>query len=159
VRTRFLNSKTGFTLVEVLVALFIIALVILGGGMFFFYGRVNIVREAHRRAAVLVASQRLEELRAAGYWNLTPEGFPDPLGNFYYIVWNEATGSWDTMQDPSYEHVMVDNLANQEMVTKAGQRDNNGDGNYDHLEVIATVEWTDGSKHTVTLVSLIAGPG
>jgi prepilin-type N-terminal cleavage/methylation domain-containing protein len=99
------DLQKGFTIVEVLVALFIIALVILGGGLFFFYGRVNIIREAHRRAAVLVASQRLEELKGAEFGEISgPE-------DEYYIKWSETDGWSFVTSIDAPEPVDVDNLS------------------------------------------------
>jgi len=97
------NSKSGTTLVELVVALLIIALVILVGGMFFVYGRVNIIQEAHRRAALLVASQRLEALKAADYSDITPQGF-GPNYDPYYIVWGS---DWDPRENLVYDYVTV----------------------------------------------------
>lgn len=155
VRIRFFNSKTGTTLIEVMIALIIIAIVILGGGMFFFYGRVQIVREAHRRAAVLVASGRLEELKAADYSEITPEGF-DPGEEFYYIVWDEGNDEWQPLENSSYDYVTVDNLENQKMFTQAQLKDDNEDGELDHLWATVTVEWTNGTTRTVKIDTLIA---
>ena len=163
-RIRFLNSKSGTTLIEVMIALMIIPIVILGGGMFFFYGRVQIVREAHRRAAVLVASERVERLKLANYSKIIPpEGFDlgeDP----YYIVWDE-NDEWKRLEklieDPnnenfSYDYVTVDNFANQKMLTQARCIDDNGNEEYDYLQATVTVEWTNGTTRTVSLDTLIA---
>jgi len=149
------NSERGVTLIEVMIALIIIAIIILGGGMFFFYGRVNIIREAHRRAAVLVASQRLEVLKAADYPEITPVLF-DPLYAPYYIV--SGSTSWEFSQDPSsYDDVTVDNLANQKMFTQARYIDDDDAlDSYDYLEVTVTVEWSDSTTNTVSLTTLIA---
>lgn len=154
-KAKFLNSKTGFTLVEVLVALFIIALVIMGGGMFFFYGRVSIVREAHRRAATLVASGRLEELKAADYSEITPEGF-DPGSTPYWIVWDQENNKWQPLENLSYDYVTVDNLVDQKMVTQAQLMDDDGDGSYDYLQIRVKVDWTNGKTMGVSVDTLIA---
>ena len=61
------NSENGFSLIEVLIALVILVIVILGGGLYFFYGRLGINREGYRRAALELASQKLEELEAVNY--------------------------------------------------------------------------------------------
>jgi len=154
-RISLFNSKSGITLIEVMIALIIIAIVILGGGMFFVYGRVQIVREAHRRAATLVASGRLERLKAADYSEITPEGF-DPGSAPYWIVWNQEHNKWQSSEDPSYDYVMVDNLIDQKMVTQAWCIDDDGDGTYDYLQVRTTVEWRNGTTKTVSLDTLIA---
>jgi len=160
------NSKSGATLIEVMIALIIIALIILGGGMFFFYGRVNIIREAHRRAALLVASQRLEALKAANWDEIAPEansGF-DPSIRYYLL----NSGSWSWIQpavsgnDPpeeAEETKTVDNLSDGEMVTQAQWVDDDpDDGNdtYDYLKVTVTVNWHDSTTNTVSLTTLIA---
>ena len=152
------SSNTGATLVELLVALLVIALVILGGGMFFFYGRVNIIREAHRRAAVLVASQRLEALKAATWDDIAPEA-ADP--SFRYYLLSSASWSWiqpavseDDPPEDAEEAVTVDNLSDGKMVTEA-QWDGSG-GSYDYLKITVTVEWSDSTTNTVSSTTLIA---
>jgi len=156
------SLKSGATLVEVMIALLIIALIILGGGMFFFYGRVNIIREAHRRAALLVASQRLEQLKAADYSKID-------LGSNdkYYIIWSEDKGDWDSVpyENPpsaeAQEPVDVDNLSKDSatpptMVTKAEYVDDDVDDTDDYLKITVTVEWSDSTTSTVSLTTLIA---
>jgi len=159
------NSKTGTTLIEVMIALIIIALIILGGGMFFFYGRVNIIREAHRRAALLVTSQRLEELKAANWEYIAPEADDPSDGytfdpSFRYYLLGGASWSWiqpevseDDPPEDAEETVTVDNLSDGRMVTEAQWVD---DGSYDYLEVTVTVEWSDSTTNTVSLTTLIA---
>jgi len=149
------NSENGFTLVEVLVALFIIALVIMGGGMFFFYGRVNIVREAHRRAAVLVASQRLEELKGAEWDDIAltiPLSY-DP----YYITYSSSSGWFKNESEVKDTEVQVDNLSDGEMLTEAKWRDDDGaNDSCDYLEVTVTVNWVDSRSNSVSSTTLIA---
>jgi len=149
------NSKSGATLIEVMIALIIIALIILGGGMFFFYGRVNIIREAHRRAALLVASQRLEALKAAAWDDIA---LTSPLSyDPYYITY--SSGWVKNLSETKDTGVQVDNLSDGEMVTEAQWVDDDpddGDESYDYLKVTVTVEWSDSTTNTVSLTTLIA---
>lgn len=143
-RIKFFKSKSGTTLIEVMIALIIIAIVIMGGGMFFFYGRVQIVREAHRRAATLVASGRLEELKAKDYSDIivgstTEEVDVDNL-------------SKDSATAPTMvtETVYIDDPA--DGIGEAGDPD----GIDDYKKVTVAVEWTNGTARTVSVDTLVA---
>jgi len=68
-----LNSKSGFTLLEVIVTLFIVGLVLV------LYqatlGKVKLIRYAKdQEIALRVANNKIEELRAAGYAALPASG-------------------------------------------------------------------------------------
>ena len=153
----FLISNTGATLVEVMIALIIIALVILGGGMFFFHGRVNIIQEAHRRAAVLVASQRLEELKGAD-WDVstTSDQTKLELSDGELIVLDPI----GEVQPVTEHNLTVDNLSDAERVTGARWIDDGSNydyvASYDYLEVTVTVDWTDSTANSVSLTTLLA---
>jgi len=152
----FFNSKTGSTLIELMIALLIIATIVLAGGMFFFHGRVHTVREARRRAAVLVASERLEALKAALYTELAPGSFV-PVSP-YWIVWDETLG-WDfreSFSEDFYDEVTVENLAGQKMFTEAQYIDEDG-GGADYSKVTVTVDCQHhGTTDTVSSTTLIA---
>jgi len=147
------GNNRGTTLIEVMIALLIIALVILGGGMFFFYGRLNIVRESHRRAALLVASQRLEALKAADYKNIAH----NPLSyQLYYIT---HSSDWDLKSSETKETVTVDNLSDAQMLTEAQYIDDDGmNDSYDYLKITIVVEWSDPAPNRVSLTSLVGPP-
>jgi len=152
-RIQSLNSETGVTLVEVLVALILVALVILGGGMFFVYARVHIVHEAHRRAVTVLVAKRLETLKAADYSNdLAPSGF-DPGLDAYYIKKGSSWDHFETLSDDSYEYVTVDNPTRGKMLTELQYQYDTGN---EYLQAAVTVEWTDHRTDTVTCTSLIS---
>jgi len=144
VRIKFFKSKSGTTLIEVMIAVIIIAIVMLGGGMFFFYGRVQIVREAHRRAATLVASGRVEELKAKDYGeiNIGTEEINIDVDNL----------SKDSAIPPTMvtETVYVDDP--EDGIGEA----NDPDGIDDYKKVTVTVEWRNGITKTVSVDTLIA---
>lgn len=65
--TAITKSKKGTSLVEVMVAVLIFMIVILGASFLFFYGRTQINVQENRRVALQLAAQRLEELEAGNY--------------------------------------------------------------------------------------------
>lgn len=62
--------KKGTALVEVMIAVVILVIVILGGSYFFVYGRSQIDLQKHYRVATHLAAQKLEELKADSYNNI-----------------------------------------------------------------------------------------
>ena len=130
------SSDKGTTLIEVMIAIILIAFVILAGGMFFVYGRVYTVREAHRRAAILVASQRLEELKASG-WPPSVDGAEVLEG-----APPEEVTTADNLPTPYYINT------NAKYLVYSGAQD--------YLEVTVTVTWTDNTTNTASSTTLIA---
>ncbi len=171
------NSEDGFSLIEVLIALVILVIVILGGGLYFFYGRLGINREGHRRAALELASQRLEELKVATWNDIAPQsGEISESGETfnssirYYLL---DSGSWNWVQpenlenDPprdAIENLLVGNPSGEEngmMVTRAKAQEVGDDDSYSFLKTTVTVkwniaEWDDNTTNKVELVTLIA---
>jgi len=150
------GNNRGTTLVEVMIALLIIALVILGGGMFFFYGRLNIVREAHRRAALLITNQRLEALKAADWDDIA---LISPLSYQPYYITHSSV--WALNLSETKETITVDNLSDAQMLTEAEWVDDNPDDSYDtydYLKITIVVEWSDPASNRVSLTSLVGPP-
>jgi len=148
------GNNRGTTLAEVMIALLIIALVILGGGMFFFYGRLNIIREAHRRAALLVASQRLEALKAADWDDIAL--ISSLSYQPYYIT---HSSGWALNLSETKETITVDNLSDAQMLTEAQYMDDDGmDDSYDYLKITVVVEWSDPATNRVSSTSLVGPP-
>ena len=152
------KSQGGFSLIEVIIALVILVIVILGGGLYFFYGRLGINREGYRRAALELASQRLEELKAADYLDIafdpTLMTDPDPLSQPYYITHGS---SWNLSLEETEDTIAVGNLSDGKILTEAQYQD--GDGppdSYDYLKIAVTVSWGNNPGNKVELVTLIA---
>jgi len=61
------SSGSGVTLVEVMVALLVLAVIAIGAAAFYSTGRVAIQESAQRRTAAHIARRQLELARAAGY--------------------------------------------------------------------------------------------
>jgi len=145
-----LKSEGGFSLIEVLIALVILVIVILGGGAYFYYGRLGINREGYRRAALELASQRVEELRAADYSDIALD---PPSDQLYYITYGS---SWNLSLEKTEDTISEDNLSDGVIVTEAQWVDEGSDGSYDYLKVTVTVTWGDNPGNKVELVTLIA---
>ncbi|MBN1391923.1 MAG: prepilin-type N-terminal cleavage/methylation domain-containing protein [Sedimentisphaerales bacterium] len=67
------KSKTAFTIVEVMVAVLIVAIVVIGGSFLFVMGKAQISRQKRFRAATQLASQKLEQLKAGSYDSIADE--------------------------------------------------------------------------------------
>ncbi len=66
-----LKSKRGMTLIEVVVAMLILSILIIGAHYHFVYGRGQIALRENYRAALQLAAQKLEELKADSYNDIT----------------------------------------------------------------------------------------
>ena len=159
------RSEDGFSLIEVIIALVILVIVILGGGLYFFYGRLGINREGYRRAALELASQRLEKLKGANWDDIAPESGEytfNPSIRYYLL----GSSSWNWIQpasgDPpeeAIETIPVGNPSGEEngmMVTRSEAQEVQADDSYIFLKVTITVAWGDNPDNKVELVTLIA---
>lgn len=91
-------KKKGFTLVEVMVAIVIFTIVVLGGFVFFFYGRSHISLSNHQRMALELTKEKIEICKASGCSDLLDEGislggiqFARDTVNNAYVGYNELT--------------------------------------------------------------------
>ena len=66
------GASKGFTLVEVMIAMIVLAVLALGGASFLAYSRMQVDVQRNKRAALEAATGRMEELRAAGFDETKP---------------------------------------------------------------------------------------
>jgi prepilin-type N-terminal cleavage/methylation domain-containing protein len=75
------SLRRGFTLVEIMIAVLVIAILAIGGAAIIFRSRADIVVQQFKRAAIECANQQMEKLmrdESWGYTNLaTRVGMPD----------------------------------------------------------------------------------
>ena len=84
--------QKGMTLVEVMVAMIIFVIGMVGGLTYFLYGRGHISQSQHRRGALQLASQKIEELKATDYSSITDDSDNITVdGTSYSRVWDEST--------------------------------------------------------------------
>lgn len=80
-----MREKRGVTLVEVMVAIVIFTIVMVGGFVCFFYGRIHISHAYHQRMALEITKEKVEKCKAFGYNNvLTEPATSIPLGGIQF---------------------------------------------------------------------------
>lgn len=65
------TGKSGSSLVEVMVACVILAIIAVAGAEYLYHGQATLVVQTNRRIALEVANSRLEDIRGARYASLT----------------------------------------------------------------------------------------
>lgn len=86
------NRKRGVTLVEVMVAIIIFVIVMVGGFVFFFYGRVHIVHSNHQRMALELTKEKVELWKSSGYLSI-PDTQNEATISLGGIQFNRSTSS------------------------------------------------------------------
>ncbi len=95
------NLKKGMTLIEVMFALLIFLIVILGNSYLTAYGKGQISLRENYRSALQLACQKLEQIKADDYYNIEEGEFSEELsvGNL------NCTLSTLTLDCGSYKNV------------------------------------------------------
>jgi type II secretory pathway pseudopilin PulG len=84
------RNKSGSALIELMLAITILIIVLLGTSSTYVSGRRQIVSQRYYQAAAQLASQKLEETKAAGYAGLA-EGVEDEEITIYGIAFQRQT--------------------------------------------------------------------
>ncbi len=91
-----MHKKKGVTLIEVMVAILIFMIVMLGGLVFFSYGRTHISYSNHQRIALELTKEKIELWKADDYSHIVNENEPViSLGGYQFnrsTVINAGTG-------------------------------------------------------------------
>lgn len=144
------RSRRGATLIEILVACLILAVVAVGTAACLYLSQGATAVQRNRRTATELAGSRLEELRTAPYDSIKP---PAKNYNVYYI--SRASGTWTTpaATDPG-ETNRVNGLW-QPMTTTVRYVDADGGGaTYDCLRLAVTLRYGRSALDVVTLETL-----
>lgn len=100
-------NQKGVTLVEIMVAILIFTIVMLGGLVFFFYGRAHISHSNHQRAALGLAKERMEMWKADDYDNITTQTHSTvSLGGIQFSPGTELMNE-ETYDSDGYKEVRV----------------------------------------------------
>lgn len=73
------RSRSGFSLIENLIAIVLLAIVLSGGVTFYLNGNALIKLGVHKQLVTEMVNNRMEEARAYGYGSLPPSDTPEVL--------------------------------------------------------------------------------
>jgi hypothetical protein len=138
---------SGTTLVEVIIATFILMIMAIGTGSYLYHGRAGIGIQRNRRAAIETASGRLEHIRASNYADLKPSN-----SQTYFL--SRSGGAWQlTLSDPS-ETVIVNGFT-YPMATTV-RKVTGTSPTLEYLVVGVAVGYRQGSGDRITLETIVA---
>jgi len=146
------RRKTGATLVEVVMAGLLLALLAVAGGAYLYHSRATIAAQRDKRAALDAANSMLEAVRASNYDDVKPPDPPD-YGMYYLSV---QGGAWfHSTSDPG--DTVVINGKNLPRETTVQYVDVDGGApSYDCLRLIVNVGYRLNSADRVALETLYA---
>ena len=137
---KYLGDESGTTFVEVMVAIVISAIIMVGGLQFFYGGKLFLNHGKDRRIALAIAEQRMETVLRYPYDQLA-----DSLAEAGTVIggkWTRSTTVTDVDDD-------TDGL---------GAGDSDGNIN-DYLEIAVTVDWGESSNKSISIKNYISEYG
>jgi prepilin-type N-terminal cleavage/methylation domain-containing protein len=153
------NSKAGFTLIEILLAALIIALLVVGGAATMYHTGSNIRIQGNRRIALQMANQRLEHARNNYYYNIVPPVYD--VADTYFLTADSSTPYLlDLNNSKQTETVQIDNV----MYTMTTEVIRHSSGSTEVsfepevMQVTVNVEYAAATGLDVELTTLILPP-
>jgi type II secretory pathway pseudopilin PulG len=144
-----LPRRRGVTVVEVIVACAILAVVAIATGAYLHVARAQAALQRNRRTALGVANTRLEALRGAAYPSVRP---PSLNYNLYYLDF--LTGAWRVSDFNRGETARFSGVA-RPMLTTVRYVDAAGGGTaYDCLRLAVSVQYGGSAGQVVRLETL-----
>ena len=142
-------ARAGATLVEVLVAAVILAVVALATAACLYHARAQARLQGDRRLALEMANSRLEELRGAAYATLCPLA-----RNYTPCYVDRMTGAWRVSAADPGETVTLAGQS-QPITTTVQYQDACGGGTtYDCLRIKVKVQYRAGANNVVNLETM-----
>ena len=109
-RAPLCRGERGVSLIEILVGVILLTLVCISSFTYFAYGLGGIGRQGNRRAALERATERLEQLMAAGTSQL-----PARDGQQYWCSVGNPCTAWVVSADPIAQLVAVNDVTDRRM--------------------------------------------
>lgn len=129
-------KKTGFTIVECIISLLLLAIIMVGGMAFYTYASQYTMGAVHKKTALEIANTKMEEIRNNGYASL-----PDPATL-------PVNGLWQGPTD-----ISIAKLTGQENIYIYGI-DENADSVIDYKKVRIEVKWRQAGKTSQQAIKL-----
>ena len=147
-------NDSGSSLVEVMLAMVIILILILGGAGFVYHSTRDIGLERNKRISLEIANSRLEDLHA------TPSATYGPLAENFNVYYVKKQGTdWVVSTTDPLETASINNLTNVPITTTVQYADAQEDSppnSYDYIHVIVRVGYRPDSTDRVTLETYLA---
>jgi Tfp pilus assembly protein PilV len=142
------TELSGSTLVEVMVALLILAVMALGTAAFMYHGRSSVYAQRDRLAVFELANGRLEELRAEPYTTFT-----DTLPETYDVYWmRKRAGAWEFYNVRRTQNLLVNRSRRYRITTTVQYVDaDGGTPSYDMLQFTVSMRYRTGDTDEVIL--------
>jgi len=157
---RKIHSKSGFSLIEVLLAILILAVLAVGGAAVIFQTSDGIRVEANKRMALEVANRRLETLLKQPYLAIRPNVFD--VDDQYYLT---DLNNDDVLELKNGKTTELINFGgrNYTMETKvvrwsSGMPLSRPDFSPEHMEITVTAQYRGGADETVSLTTYLIPP-
>jgi prepilin-type N-terminal cleavage/methylation domain-containing protein len=129
------RGRSGVTIVEVMIAMIVLAIMAIGGAAFLFHSRATISAQGRKRQALEISNARLERIRATPV-NVITNALRADNFTLHYLS-EDGAGGWNVGVVPNTETVTVDGHA-YSLETTAVYRDlDGGPASYDYLEIAA----------------------
>jgi type II secretory pathway pseudopilin PulG len=137
-QTKEHSRAAGTTLVEIMLAVVILAIVAVAGGAYLFHGRMQVDLQNNKRVALEIANSRLEELRAAVYDDIKPTTLTYALR---YVRKTGGTPPWASQSPDPLQKVSINSVTNLPMTTTVQYLDLDGPAtnSYDALRLTVSV--------------------
>ena len=137
---KYLGGESGTTLVELMVAIVISAIIMIGGLQFFYGGKLFLNHGKSRRIALAIAEQRMETVLCYPYNQMA-----DSLAEVSTVI----GGKWTRSTTVTGVDDETDGLG-------AGDNDGNTD---DYRKIEITVDWGESSNKSISIKNYISEYG
>lgn len=143
------DRRSGTSLVEVMVAVVLLAVLAIGGAASLHLARSQMVSQRNHRMALEVAGGRLEALRAAAYTQVTPL-VQNYVANFVDLM----TGAWRVSAADPGETVSIGGRARPMVTTVTYVDADAGSASYDLLRFRVSVQYGTRTQDVVRLETM-----